>query len=1460
MNENTPLRERERETTSAPRGEVNRSLVQHIRTAKVVYPQVYSYCLADDSHYGAQKIGYTERRDVDERIREQTHTAAISVDYQKLWSAPAFDANHHSFTDKDFHRYLDKAGIERRPEFGTEWFYFDGTPERSKQLFDQFRTGGYASLQSNQAKTPYALRPEQEEAVTAAYNYFLAHGDDDTTDEQPAFLWNAKPRFGKTLATYDLAKRLDAKKVLIVTNRPAIANSWYDDFTKFVDGYYFISTADSLKDKPTLTREQYNAIADNDKRQVTFLSLQDLKGSRYFGGRHNKLGWVHDLDWDLLVVDEAHEGVDTDRTDAAFDIIKRKYVLYLSGTPFKQLANGKFSQDAIYNWTYLDEQKAKQAELASSNDSGSHASLPDLRLFTYRISEMTASSINAGVDIGDDTYDYSFDLNEFFATNSQHQFIHADDVKAFLHNLTTNEKYPFSTPELRNELKHTFWYIGNRVDSVKALAELLSEDPVFKDYEVVIAAGDGKSFEEESDDYKANEKSFDRVQKAIATHDKTITLSCGQLTTGVTIKQWSAVLMLTDISSPAIYMQAAFRAQNPYNWTEVVDGQTIVHRKKSAYLFDFSPTRVLRIYDSFANALSPTAAIGEITEAERRDNIRELLNFFPVISEDRHGKMVELDASQVLTFPNALAAAEVVKARFMSNLLFNSSIKNVFNLPKQAEDILNKMDVETNKRVTDSKADLNLDHGRELQTNTTKRINENQGIILGEKIYGNNIDRAVDLFEQSIIAEPTKAITGLSTEVERHTEPVIAKLSETYHLTKAETEEQRQQIKEKQKLIIDEYVSKDISQRNPEQLKQNLRDSIETDLVHHEVEKQEQQKVETERKSKEEQVKEHLRAFTRTIPMCIMANHTGQTITIDNFDDVITDEDFEDLTNITKEEFAQLRDGFGYDDENGVRRHFDGVFDKYCFNAAIAEFVEKKNQLGKYWLGDQHDIFEWIPNQKNNQIFTPKRVVAMMVDDLEKERPDLFNSTHSRFIDLYMKSGLYVTEIAKRLFTNTRRFYNSDNDCIKHILENQVYGLAPTNILYNITLSTIFSGTEGLNIKTDNIKQYDLLTDAKNGTARQAAMALFNNSGDLMFKFDAVVGNPPYQVNDNGGDRQNGTVNASASPVYDKFVNSAKSLDPGVISMIMPSRWLSGAGKGLKEFGRTMLQDTHIKSIHIFPNSRDIFPSVDIKGGVCYFLRDQNHTGMADVTIQNGDSTTTSQRFLDTTGTGTFIQFTELANIYMKVAPDIKNGSIQSIMSVLKPYGLRTDIIGNYRKYGLPEMYNERQRDSDLEMWGLLRGKRTLVYLPENYPIPVYPLGLNKDNFKKWKVFVPYAYGCGALGEEIPTPILGTPILGTPIQICTETFMQYGAWGAEPEAKAALRYLKTKFFRVLVGILKTTQHSTTTFKFVPLQDFTANSDIDWSKSIPEIDQQLYRKYGLTDEEIDFIETHVKPMD
>ena len=237
--------------------------IPKIKTTKVVYPQIYSYILPDEAdNEGSQKIGYTERKDVDKRIYEQTHTAAKRLRFEKQWSAPAFYADQQNdFKDTDFHKFLVKSDVRHRPDLGKEWFYFNGTPEKSKQLFDTFRQHGFAALQDGGKKIPYELRSEQQEAVEKAIEYFQAH-------ENGEFLWNAKPRFGKTLASYDLAKRLDAKKVLIVTNRPAIANSWFDDFDTFIDGYYFISDTASLADRKSLTREQFNVIEEIGRAHV----------------------------------------------------------------------------------------------------------------------------------------------------------------------------------------------------------------------------------------------------------------------------------------------------------------------------------------------------------------------------------------------------------------------------------------------------------------------------------------------------------------------------------------------------------------------------------------------------------------------------------------------------------------------------------------------------------------------------------------------------------------------------------------------------------------------------------------------------------------------------------------------------------------------------------------------------------------------------------------------------------------------------------------------------------------------------------------------------------------------------------------------------------------------------------------------------------------------------------------
>jgi len=1419
------------------------NIIQNIKSFKIVYPQVYSYILPNrQENNGSQKIGYTEQENVEERILQQVRTAAFTENHTKLWSAPAFfEGGKESFKDVSFHKFLEKNGIERKVNLGREWFYFNGEPLKSKDLFDLFRKEKFTALQNNNKKLEYSLRFEQEEAVKKALEYF-------GNNEKGEFLWNAKPRFGKTLASYDLAKRLKATKVLIVTNRPAIANSWFEDYETFIDGYSFISETSSLNNKPTITREQHISIIPI-KPQFTFLSLQDLKGSKYFGGNYEKLRWVADLEWDLLIIDEAHEGIDTGRTDAAFDIITRKNTLHLSGTPFKALANEKFSKEAIFNWTYLDEQKIKQIEI-QEGESGEHTDMPELKLFTYRISQMITDQVNEGIEIDRENFDYAFDLNEFFRAKNQ-KFIRENEVKEFLNNLTTNIKYPFSTPELRNELKHTFWYVGNRVESVKALEQLLKEDSIFKDYKIIVAAGDGRTFEEEENDFRGNERSYERVKNAIRENVKTITLSCGQLTTGVTIKEWTAVLMLSDIKTPSLYMQAAFRAQNPYK--EFRNGHLLM--KKSAYLFDFAPTRVLEIYDQFANGLNPKAVKGEITEIEREENIKELLNFFPVISEDVYGEMIELDAEKVLTFPNALAASEIVNARFMTNLLFNDSLKGVFNFPKEVEDILDKMPEEKNKRVQKTSGTLDLDDARKVNDTKIAKINENSEIILGEKIFKTNTERIVDnLLNYNNDKISPEELVSTFTQV---AEPLIAKYKEVYKATVAETNEATKQIQEKVKVVAEEYNNLEF--KDSGSLKQKLIDILEEDFVRNKVSEKEQEVVEKVQKTKEDEVRDRLRSFTRTIPMFIMANASKEEITIDNFDLEIDDQDFLQLTSITKEEFHKLRDGFDYE-ENGVRKSFQGVFNKYRFNASIAEFKFKKEQLANYFIAKE-DIFELIPNQKTNQIFTPKKVVQMMINNLEEHEQSLFTRTDSTFIDLYMKSGMYITEVVKKLFVNTREKYNSDHHCLKHILENQVYGLSPTPILQGITQSYIFGFDIEQNISRKNFIQFDLTPKSKEGNAKQKIQELINVNENM--RFNVVVGNPPYQEEEETNNRK--------TPIYPYFYDSAYSIGDIAI-LISPARFLFDAGLTNKQWNNKMLNDKHIKVLYYEDDASKVFSNTDIKGGVAVILRDINknfgaigqfvkNDGIRKLHLRISNHEYDSLSSIIIGGRADFLMNNSFHEAYPSAKSDLliaiqetalKKGN--NIPTSLAP-GSENEIVTSTLEILSYAFLTQKPINSKdfYEIIGVIKNKRVSAWILKEYLTTRRP---KNNNIDFYKVFIPKSMGAGNFGESISQPFIGTPGMSS-----TPTFLRVGMFKTQLEAENCAKYIKSKFARAMLGIKKVTQdNAVPVWENVPLQDFTFNSDIDWSKSISGIDQQLYNKYGFNQEEIAFIEEKVQSMD
>ena len=1475
-----------------------------IKTTEEIFPQIYAYTTPEiKKNHGWLKIGYTEGN-VEKRVGDQTHTAQVDAIIE--WHADAiFIGKAETFKDTEFHRFLThKKFVKRRPN--TEWFKISA--ETARKYLEEFR-----NPEDKKLRFSYELRDEQFKAVNLTLKYFLNGGT--------KFLWNAKPRFGKTLSAYDLAKRLHPQKILIVTNRPTISKSWQSDFEKFIEKrteYKFISGDKAYKkyfDKPESKRPPI----------IAFESLQNLKGAKHFGGDFDKLNNFKNFQWDLLIVDESHEGVDTIKTQNLFEKIPRRWTLYLSGTPFKALANNFFSADEIFNWSYADEQRAKISW--NSEATNPYIDLPKMNLFSYQLSKIITQKINRGVDIGGGHYDYAFDLNEFFSTSGG-KFIHEEEVKIFLDTLTTLEKFPF-TPNLRDELKHTFW-LFHRIDSVKAMKKLLASHPVFSDYTVVDATGNNP-------DDSGIKKSLEKVKKAISKNNKTITLSVGQLTTGVTVPEWSAVFMLSNLRSAAEYMQAAFRAQNPYTYTK--DGKTF--RKTDCYVFDFAPERTLTIYNEFANNLNPASS-------NRQKNIGELLNFFPVLAEDDKGSMTPLDAEKVLSLPQKIKARAVVEDCFMSNFLF-VNIGKVFGSPRLREIV--------NKFIPDE----------------TPNDKKNRGSV--ERLKNIPLDE-----NGNVKIKTTDAKFGAkkySDEVKNFADEIISDFD----------------ITDKQKKKFEGYVAEKIVDKFPDGLTEidssaresfvdEVKDAVQTVI--------DDDNAKNLQRSAEDEVRTHLRGFARTIPSFLMAYGKGDNLTLQNFDDNISDEIFLEVTGITKEEFHELRI----------------CFDEIIFNAAVKDFLKLKRELADYFNYQQDkDIFDYIPPQRTNQIFTPRKLVIEMVDALEKLHPNIFNDPNQKFLDLYMKSGLFIAEIVKRIFNRYQPYCNDPTNAQKilnHILTRQVYGFAPNEIIYRIVTEYIFGAditrnipqtnficadtsqavitgnlreiiyknfntavyilikskervqkfgevftpVEIVNFMLDEIPNHvadintkifeptfgegvfiteilnrrlelcknesDILTALSNiyGVELQAdnvAAAKQNihkilddkisdkdllqkiidknflqgdflnrktSDGDTIFFRDwqipsgnfttftiddvefnknflnlntfVIIGNPPYQKDTKGDNK------TYAAPIYHNFLTAAYDISDEVL-MIHPARFLFNAGGTPKDFNKKMLADEHFKVVKYYANAAEVFDNVDIKGGVAITYRNANQNFGA---------------------VGTFTAFPELNSILHKVTTRADFQPLSKIIysrtiyrltdKVHKDYPDAKNNLSNGHLYDMstnifeliPEIFFDNKPNDDFEYLKIVGRKNNLriyKFIRRDYVN-------NPEPLNKFKIFVPKSNGTGAIGEIESTPLIGTPLIGKPFSFCTETFISIGAFDTDEETNAALQYIKTKFARAMLGVLKITQDNPPeTWAKVPLQNFRADSDIDWTVSVAEIDAQLYKKYNLSDEEIKFIEDNVKEM-
>lgn len=650
--------------------------------------RIYAYAIDDTAHKGLLKIGQTTR-DVKQRVAEQLKTARIT-NYRIELDESAERDDGTTFTDHQVRAALVKKKFDN-PE--GEWMRC--TFKDVKAVLLALRTGQAIAGSRDQN---FPMRAEQRAAVLKTHDYFHSIWREDI-HAVPRFLWNAKMRFGKTFAAYQLAKKLGAKRVLVVTFKPAVEDAWQTDLESHVDfeGWQYLSRQSG--GDPTKVSAS--------KPLVYFGSFQDLLGRDDAGNIKAKNEWLHTLNWDLVIFDEYHfgawretakelfegeeeaiakkeakleyaaglEDVNEDlgvlnENETEFLPITTKAYLYLSGTPFRALASGEFIEEQIFNWTYTDEQRAKE-DFAKNNPGkwNPYAALPQMRLLTYQMPDELVSIASSG------EFD-EFDLNAFFEASgvgAKATFKHKSDVQkwldiirgsyapAIVDNLKagTRPPFPYSDVRLLPYLQHSFWFLPN-VAACHAMANLIAEkhNVFWHDYDLVVAAGASAGIGLDA---------LPPVRKAIGSgfDTKTITLSCGKLTTGVTVPQWSSIIMLRNLKSPESYFQAAFRVQSP--WTiknpnsDNPNEEEIL--KPICFVFDFAPTRALRQLSEYGIKLSPG-------ESNPEHAVRDLVAFLPVLAYDG-ANMTQVDAGGILDIAMAGTSATLLARKWESALLVN---------------------------------------------------------------------------------------------------------------------------------------------------------------------------------------------------------------------------------------------------------------------------------------------------------------------------------------------------------------------------------------------------------------------------------------------------------------------------------------------------------------------------------------------------------------------------------------------------------------------------------------------------------------------------------------------------------------------------------------------------------------------------------------------------------------------
>jgi hypothetical protein len=1294
---------------------------------------IYVFAINDERHSDCLKIGETTIDEDDgsdlfnnaeslqesahKRIRQYTKTAGIA--YQLLYTEISIFVRSGmimTFNDKQVHKVLERSGIKRKEFEGVsgadEWYCCD--LETVKKAISAVKKGETSLHPSDIIKglSPIIFRPEQQEAIDKTRKRFKKGNQ---------MLWNAKMRFGKTLSALQVVKEEEFKRTLILTHRPVVDKGWFEDFGKiFYDrkDYHYGSKGNG---------EEFNVLekkVTSGSKYVYFASMQDLRGSEQVGGKFDKNNELFSAKWDFVIVDEAHEGTKTELGQNVLkELIKEgTKVLQLSGTPFNLFDD--YSEEEIFTWDYVMEQKAKQA-WATDNpyEPNPYASLPAINIYTYDLGTLMSEYVED---------EKAFNFREFFRTKDDDTFVHDKDVDRFLDLLCKEDQdslYPYSNDTFRRIFRHTLWLVPG-IKSALALSAKLRKHPVFGMFQTVNVAGNGDEDEENTEALKmVNEKIGPNPEETY-----TITLSCGRLTTGVSVKPWTAVFMMAGSfsTSAAQYMQTIFRVQTPFT----CQGRM----KEQCYAFDFAPDRTLRV---LAETAKVSAKAGKQTEEDRRI-LGDFLNFCPIISIDG-SKMKPYDVNKMMSQLKKAQIEKVVQCGFEDGALYNDELLKLTDVELRDFDDLKKT------------------------IGTTKAMAKTGDIDVNNQGFTNEQYEEKERLEK----KPKKERTP---------------------------EEQAR---------LDELKAMSNQRRNAISI---------------------------------------LRGISIRMPLLIYGaelKNKDEEITINNFSSLIDDQSWEEFMpkGVDKEKFEKFKKYYDPDvfREAGKRiREMARAADKF----AIEERIERISA-----------IFNTFRNPDKETVLTPWRVVNMHMSDClggwcfyddEFKQPlsvpryvsqgkvteDVFRPD-AHVLEINSKSGLYPLYVAYNIYRcrveEAKQKYGEvgigfAKSLWDATIEENILVVCKTPMARSITKRTL-AGFRPVRVNAQYYK--DLIQNISErpelvvNTFRDGKRFWKINNNENM-KLDAIVSNPPYQVMDGGTDR-------GAVPVYQNFFEIAKQCKPNYISMIMPARWYAG-GRGLDDFREVMLSDKRIQSLFDFETSKDLFPTVDIAGGLCYFLWHKTNTSPCRVYNVSPFGSYSAERYLDEFPV--FVRSNTSVPILKKVTAQTSQ-YLNSLVLSINPFGFRTYYRGRSEK-----------KAGDIK-----------ILTSEGWSyVSKGEINKGTDYVDKYKIivgrFVP------SNGELNVKPGEGYRVLTTPRilktdEINTETYIDTAVFDTLDEATNYKNYLCTKFARYLLRQAITSVNVTREcFAFVPIQDFTR----------PWTDTELYAKYGLTEEEKALIEAMIKPIE